>query len=235
VVLLKKALPIFIGLIIVLPFLLIPRRIIINKFSCSNQFGPCSEAVLNLLNDANTGNLNLLKAKQNVENVLESEVLIKSFATQYKFPDVLEVFVFERKSAYALMSGNESILLIDKEGYVISITDETGLPNLKDETLTLDVGEKVDDQRLFALEVYLVTYSNYQIEEANLYSDRLVIELDTNLTVIFPLEGSRDVLLGSLRLILAELNNENINTDAAERGRIRTIDLRFENPVLKYK
>ena len=55
----------------------------------------------------------------------------------------------------------------------------------------------------------------------------MIVKIAGGVKVIFPLEGDIDVLLGSLRLILSQLNND-------EREiRIGSIDLRFENPVLR--
>ncbi len=87
-----------------------------------------------------------------------------------------------------------------------------------------NVGEKVTEETLFALELLYDMFSFYQVQTGKIDKSSLVIELSRGPKVIFPLEGSHQVLLGSLRLVLSKLNSD---------SQVSTIDLRFKNPVIK--
>jgi len=59
--------------------------------------------------------------------------------------------------------------------------------------------------------------------------NRLEASLDNGINVIFPTAGEVDVLIGSLRAILSQLNTGSEDT----RIKASTIDLRFDNPVVR--
>ena len=60
----------------------------------------------------------------------------------------------------------------------------------------------------------------YQVNKGEMINSGLVVELPTRVRVILPLEGSVEILLGSLRLIYSQVTD-------------KEIDLRFKNPILR--
>jgi len=62
--------------------------------------------------------------------------------------------------------------------------------------------------------------------------EKLVIEVDGGPTVIFPVEGDRDLLLGSFVLITNELKKSGSETSFPDVSK-KVVDLRFKNPVIK--
>ena len=91
----------------------------------------------------------------------------------------------------------------------------------------LQVGSSVSAQELFALELIQGIWQMYQVGLGELKDDGLVVELPGRITVIFPKEGDKDILLGEVRLVYGKV--ENIDT----LGKYSQIDLRFKNPVLR--
>ena len=51
--------------------------------------------------------------------------------------------------------------------------------------------------------------------------------------VIFPLKGDREVLMGTLLVILNQLNSEGRGTKIEDINNFKVIDLRYNNPVIK--
>ena len=65
----------------------------------------------------------------------------------------------------------------------------------------------------------------YQVATGKMDAD-LTVELASGVTVIFPVEGDSDALLGALRLIYTKIQKESL-------GKYKEIDLRFDSPVLR--
>jgi hypothetical protein len=116
---------------------------------------------------------------------------------------------------------------------VIGIIKETSLPliYLENGLVNSKIGEKVSDQLIFAGELLAEIYKLYNVRIGILKSESLEIEL-ARAKVIFPLQGDRQVLLGSLSLILSQLNAEPQNFRMSEEGKF-IVDLRFKNPIIK--
>lgn len=66
-------------------------------------------------------------------------------------------------------------------------------------------------------------------------NNSLLVELNDYPKIIFPLEGDREVLVGTAIFILSKINKIGISDGkiADIQSRISTIDLRYKNPVIK--
>ena len=207
----------------------IPGLITVKKISCESQFGPCRKEVEEALDKYRSTSLR--KAKKQITILLSTEVFIESFDVRFALPSNLKVFIIEKKPIYALMDlEKQAIALTDKEGYIVAIVDKTNLPILSGRNLIGGVGETLQGETLFGLEVLSDMFQFYQVKAGALEKSGLAVELDGGPKVIFPLEGDRAVLNSSLRLIIAKLEQE-------EEGKSKkaTIDLRFKNPVVTYQ
>ena len=206
----------------------IPGIIPVSEISCESQFGPCRkevEAALDIFQGES-----LRKAKKQITTQLETEVYIESFVVRFMLPNGLKVFVIEKKPVYALKDlDKQAIALTDKEGYIVAIVDETNLPVLLGRGLFGAVGEKVETEILFGLEVLSDMFQYYQVKETVFERSGFSVELGDGPKVVFPLEGDKAVLISSLRLIISKIEEE-------EEGKSKkaTIDLRFKNPVVTY-
>jgi len=224
--------PLLFASIVIAPFYFTPRLIKVRTMQCSNQYGSCSEDLTDKLEGAIGMGGSLYDKRSSVSQVLENELLVSDYSLQFKLPSTLQIKLVERKATFAIGSINGPKGLVDVQGYVIAITDDTKLPLLQIDDLPPDVGEKVSQRSLFALNILINTYSNYGVVLARLDTDSLLIELSRGLEVIFPLEGDKGVLMGSLALILAEIDKKN-SSEEFDGTKISTIDLRFKNPIVK--
>jgi cell division septal protein FtsQ len=217
---------------LVAPFFLAPRLIVIREVTCQSQFGPCNQILLQKIKEVE--NKNLSEAKSALKEELSRNALVKNFQIQLKLPGKLRIDLVERKPKYALRSLQRPLVaLVDGEGYVLSMADLSSLPTVETSEPVANVGEKVTDENLFALELVDDIYSAYQVQTGKIENGSLTIEVKEGLEAIFPLEGDRQVLVGSLALILTRLNTEEgeYRIDGVEKA--RQIDLRYKNPVVR--
>ena len=225
---LKAILPIGLILLLVASFFLLPFFIKIKNISCQSQYGPCS----NDLNQKLDGykNKSLREAKKGITRELKNDNTISQFSFQLKFPATLKIDLIEDKALFALVKANDpNFYLVNKDGTVIKIVAETNLPRVILESTPPNVGEKVSSENLFALKIVYDLWTLYQIKEGAITQNYLTIMHPTGIKVIFPLEGDKDLLIGSLQLILSRLNGATKDS----KINVSTIDLRFKNPVLK--
>lgn len=204
------------------------RQIKISSIICSNQFGSCN-TTLNSELSALLGK-DIFQAKNDLEKILQNKVYIKNYSIYYKFPDKLEVNIIVRKPKYSIFN-NENYLLIDDEGTVLSLSDSTVLPTIINAERFLNVGENISPKELFSLKIVYDVQSIYKIKRAVFKQNELEIELADSYKVIFPVEGDREVLVGSLVLILDSLKDSEFRSE--NMINVQIIDLRFKNPVLK--
>lgn len=210
----------------------LPNSIKIRTIACQSQFGPCNKNLQASIDSL--GELNLVDIREELKSLFSDNVLVKEYSFQFSFPDKLQINIVENKAIYALKKADQAnSLLIDRRGYVLGEQGTTNLPTVETLSDPPKIGEKVGDKTLFALEVIYDVYASYQIQKGEIVDEALVIEFPSGPKVIFPLEGDRQVLLGSLSLILSRLNSDAEKTRIEEVQNVRIIDLRFKNPVLK--
>ncbi len=207
----------------------LPRVIIIKKIDCESQYGPCSDAVISKL--ASWRGKNMGEAEKQIKNYLAKNPLVSSFSVQYNLTDRLKVRIVVRKPQFAIKKdGADSIFLVDKDGYVIDTVNASGLPLLSIPGDIPTVGSVIDSEDLFALRILYGMFSLSGAKTAKVENETLSIGLPNGLTIIFPLSGDADVLLGEANLILSRLNK---SSDISKIGGVSTIDLRFKNPILQ--
>lgn len=202
-------------------FLVLPRIITIKKITCSNQYGRCDEVLVSNLETV-LGK-SLAEAKTTLKSILAKDLLIKDFSLQYKLPETLQIYILIKKPKFALWNQEEKkAVLVDEAGTVLTEVEATNLPKVIVSGKLLARGEKVNQKELFALELIAGLNYFYQVNEGVLFEQRLEVILPGGIRVIFPLTGDRQVLLASLKAVFS-----------GKIDKIREIDLRFKNPVLK--
>lgn len=210
----------------------IPERIIIRSIKCQSQYGPCNQNLTDSL--GGLVNQNIRNTKESLNQLLSESIIVKQHSFQFLFPNKIKVNIVENKPIYALKSNSDSFAaLITKEGSVISKQDRTNLPVVEIQGALPQVGEKVDDQTLFALDLVYGVNLIDEILISRLNKDKLEVDLAKGIKAVFPLSGDRDVLLGSLNLVLTRLNSQDENFRIEEDKNEIVIDLRFKNPVIK--
>lgn len=231
----KYSRKIFLILLVLTPMLIIylsPRAIKIDRIECANQYGICSEDLIDKFDMVLSINLHDTKAE--IRKILQSDSTITDFSVQYKLPNILRVNVIDKDPRYAISSVNaESVAIVDSRGEIIAFTQSTNLPQVMVESRLPNVGDSIDKNTLFALKlVYGVRLSN-KIADAKIENNNLFIKLEDDIKVIFPTSGDLDILLGSVNLLLSRLNVITKDTKIDEKEIFTEIDLRFKNPVVR--
>ena len=211
-------------IIVTLVIIFVPKVLKVGDIACESQFGPCSQILverLDMLEGKPIGD-----SRKQISEILTSEVLVKDFSVQILLPNRLQVNLLERKSKFALkVQSSDSLALADEEGYIVGIESQSNLPQLVVDSAPGNVGEKVSDENLFAMQIVGDLFSFYQVREGKVSEGNLQVELKGKIRVIFPLEGDRSVLISSLELVLKRYD------DAGDVP--REIDLRYKNPVIR--
>lgn len=209
-------------LIFVLPGFLIPIKI-----ECQSQYGKCTSEVVKGMVPLEGKKMHY--AKRHLKKELESNFLISEYTIQFKLPNILSVNLTVKKSVFALKNQNSGrFALVDNEGTVLAISDNTELPVVLLAEDLPDVGSKVNNKNLLALNLINGVNKMYQISTGTIETDTLLVDLPGGIRVIFPLVGAdEDILLGSLRLVYSNIQN------VGEGKSYSQIDLRYENPVLR--
>lgn len=209
----------------------IPGKIIeINQIICLTQYGECPDHLNLKLQKSNPKNLSSIKKE--INKILKDDFLVAEYSTQYKIPNTLKVNIIIRKAVFAINQKETSnYSLIDSNGWVVGIASESSLPKISTEGKLKNVGEKIDDREMLALNLIRGVFNMYQVSLGEVKNDTLTVALPGQLTVIFPLGGSSEnydvsYYLGLLRLILSKIESES-------PGKYYEIDLRFKNPVLR--
>lgn len=228
-----KKILIYASVIVILasPFYLIPRLVTIKKVTCASQFGPCNSQISSQLDLLSKGKL--VDVRNEIQKTLDNNVLVKEYFVQFRFPNEIKVNLLEAKPKYALRDKNNNILLIDERGFAITQSSLSSLPTVETDGELPGVGEEVDKKLLFAAEIIYDMFSLYGIDKGAITGDSLELEGANGITLRFPLEGDRQVLVGSLVLIISRLNTPDEITRIEEITDVKEIDLRYKNPVLR--
>lgn len=220
-----KNLIVFVGIIIfVAVFLLIPFVLKV-KLECRTQYDVCPPEITNKINSNN--NKSLASAKGGIKKSLKNDPLISEFSTQFKLPNILIVNVLIKKPSFVLKNDANQAVAVGQDGRVLGPVNNAILPTVMVFGNLKKVGEEVEVDHLFALNLIQGVNEMYQVSVGKVEDNSLVVEVPSGIKVIFPMDGDVQVLLGSLRLVYGKIES------GEERGKYREIDLRFKNPVLR--
>lgn len=213
------------------PFLVLPRLIKVKKVECHSQYGLCSNELLikvnSVLGDSIDG------AKKKAAEVFKNTQLIENYSFRFKLPSTLRIDLILKKPKYALYSKEtKEIVVVDGKGVVLEKATDTNLPHVTISDNLPNVGEVVDSKKIFALEIIHSIYYLYQVKSGEIINDSLEVIIPGSAKIIFPLGGERDILLGSIKLILSRLNQDE---NSLKIGKVKEIDLRYKNPVIRYE
>ncbi len=211
----------------------LPEMITVNKINCRNQVFECSSRVVSKL-QACTGR-SLKACKNFINKIFKADKLVKNYTIEYKIPGTLSLNIIERKPSYSVTDkGNKNKIVVDNEGYILFRSEETIYPAIEIDNNQEITGEKISQNILFCLQILSDVENVFQVKTGKFTENSLVIELPGNLRVIFPVEGDREALVGSLILISNEIKNGSNPKIKNLSQKINSIDLRYKNPVLVY-
>ncbi len=209
-----------------------PRLLIIDEILCSSQFGPCKQNILENLSSIEQNSL--LNTSKNIDDYFSNNILVSDYSVQFELPRKLIVNIIERKPVFGVKAElNSQVALVDIDGRVISIEDVSSLPVLITNDNLPKIGDNVSQRTLFALKIVSGMHSTHHVSRGLIENDGLIFDLKDGFSVIYPLEGDVDVLLGSLALILNQLNIDGQGTKIGTADGVKLLDLRFKNPVIR--
>jgi hypothetical protein len=120
--------------------------------------------------------------------------------------------------------------LVDYSGLILSIVENTNLPKLAINDGEQKVGERVTQKQLFALNILESIYPAYTPTSAIIENNHLLVELEDGVKILFPLEGDRNTLVGSMFFIMSKLKGGEV-----AGSKVAIIDLQYKSPVLTLK
>lgn len=210
----------------------IPRKIVITTINCKSQFSQCSGSIQNDL--AGFSGKSLITTKRRLKTYLADNVRIDSYTYHFVPLDTYDVTLVEKTASFSIRNTDyNSIALISSEGEVITIVEESALPTLTINGRVWDIGETIDADIWSAISLAEKLNSLYPDATYAIVDDALAVSTIESYVVYFPLTGDRDVLLGSLTLILSRLKQDEEEFRIEGDRRVQEIDLRFKNPVLR--
>ncbi|KKP40699.1 hypothetical protein A2130_03930 [Candidatus Woesebacteria bacterium GWC2_33_12] len=204
--------------------LIIQKSIKIQKIECKTQYGDCEG-----LGDRLQVIGNYKDVKNQIEQELNKNIQINNYLIQYKIPDILKIELNLKKPKYAIFD-SQKYYLLDKNGLILSDTNETNLPTLVVKNYQNKIGSNISDKELFSLKIIEKTAWLYSVKVGFLENNELKITLKEGVLVHFPLEGDIDTLVGSLRLVFSRLND---GSQGIKMSDIDEIDLRFKSVILR--
>lgn len=212
--------------IIIAAVFVLPGFLVRVKIECRSQFGECPTDVRQALSEAD--NKSFYSAKKIIEKKAKSNFLVSNFTVQFKLPNILRINLLVKKPFYAVTNSGGVFDLVENEGIVVAQASNTALPYVTVSGDLPSIGQNVGEKYLLALKLIDGLNKMYQTSFGVVETDTLLVDLPPKIRVIFPLVGySREMLLGSLRLIYSNIQNgENGNSYSQ-------IDLRYRNPVLR--
>ncbi len=213
--------------LILLSAILLPRFFIKVRIDCRTQYGGCPEEIASQIIPLE--GKSMFYAGRELNKKLKSSFIVSAFSVQFKLPNVLRVDLIIKKPVFALRNISAgTLVLVDKEGIVLALSEETTLPEVSVKIDLPEPGERVTDTHLLALRLTEGIYKMYQTRTSTIEGDTLLVELPGPIRVIFPLVGAdREMLLGSLRLIYSGIQSGEGDVLYSQ------IDLRYKNPVLR--
>lgn len=212
-------------------FIIVPRKIIIKNIACRSQFTYCGGSIDEGLNRI-AGN-NYTETKKKIKEFLNTQGMVQEYRILYKPLNSVVVNIILRKGVSALKV-DADYYIIDKNGYVILKTGKTDLKYFNIKDVKYNIGDKIDSRLLFFSNLIMGIDKMFRIKRAYVNEGGyLEVESVNAPLVIFPKEGDRNVLLGSLRLIINQLNKDAQNLRMGEDVNSMTLDLRYKNPVIR--
>jgi cell division septal protein FtsQ len=194
------------------------KSIKVVKINCQSQYGECNSNLQSKI--AQIKKNPLFETRGDLIDLLKKDKSIIDFSVRFGLPYNFDVYVIEKKALVAFLLKNGHFALVDKDGLIVNEAEKTNLPKII--SIELD-----HDQLQFAANLISRLYIFYKINSAKITQEGIEVDNLSGKTVLFPLSGNDDELLGALSLIISRLPS------VKEASTIKVVDLRFKNPVLK--
>lgn len=200
------------------------RIIKINKVKCISQYGDCPSSLI----FPQSGDY--LSIKNVSRKILEQNLLVTDYLIQYQLPQTVKIEIIVNRPIFAVKTSQNNYFLVNKEYYVVGQSEKKEFPTVYYSEYPIGIGQRLDEDVVFALNVLKGINWLYSIDEINVKENELEFKYDNQILVRLPKTGDIDFILGSIRLIFSRLND---NKEGIRINNIKELDLRFKNPVLR--
>ncbi len=229
----KKTLFILTVIIVLASTVVLPHIIKIKNIVCLNQNGECSQFLTRKITGLTMKDYSSTRAA--IQKTLKENINVVDYSIRLKLPGTINVFVIEKDPVIEFVKGDKYVLA-DEQGTILGLEKLDNLPEIEIPTdITQKVGQKIPPDYQFAEDCMLDVNRIYNAKKAIIKNESLEVALENKLTVVFPLNGDREVLIGALKVVLSRLNmgKEAFRIGSAGELSPKIIDLRFKNPVIK--
>ncbi len=192
----------------------------IDKVECVSQLGPCDYSF-------QLGNYS--HVKKQIDMQLRQDVRLSSYIVQYKIPSTIKIEINLKKPIYSIKNSNGTYFLLDKNGLIIGISQESESTSLLSDS-NYSVGQITDEKTLFALRLLEKINIVTNVYDSKITNNYLTTHAKNDILILFPLDSDIDLLAGSLKLIFSRLNE---GSEGIRMEDVREIDFRFKNPIIR--
>lgn len=176
----------------------------------------------------------MIDARKQITRILTNTETIETFSVRISSPTSYRIDVIEKSATFAVENKEYgTFAIIDETGVVMELVEHSVLPSVVTEDTLPNIGERVSDETLFGVNLARRLRPQYEMATFYFKGRHLEVQEIDDFTVLFPVQGDVDVLLGSLTLILSRLKQSQEEFRIENNQTIRQIDLRFKNPVLR--
>lgn len=227
----KRILFLLIPLFIFTIVFVIPTKVAVTSARCESSTGTCSSKLDDLIK-GEVGK-SIKTAWEEVDKSLRESSRVEKYTIRFYLPGELVVYAIEKMPIIAVqIAGQPGYILINTNGDKIDTSDDTSLPKV------IITGQGVlDSEVFFSAEILKNLHSLHGVNQAEVSKDQFKVNLLPDVEFLYPTEGDVDVLLGSTELLLFQLNSllEKSKIEDSGQSRETVVDLRYENPVIRYK
>lgn len=198
----------FIGL-----FLFVQKKIKVSQVRCLG----CSSEINALVNEKK--GTSYFEAKRSLSSSFKENRRVNTYKIRYIMPSTLQVELTEKKEETALKFADDRYFVFDNNAVLLGEARETSLPTIQ----ILELPQ--NNLMVNGLKLFSQLKKYYGVTNAKMDKFGLSVSLREAKEVIFPLDGDIDVILGSLEVVLSQLNRVSQNHTIV-------VDLRYKNPVV---
>lgn len=224
---------VFIFLILIsLPFFVVlaNKHFLVTDLECHSQFGKCdNEFTSRILRGLPVKYSNL---DSYLTNVLQDESEVYKYTYQLKLPSRIRLDVVIRKPVFALKSDSvTSASLVDQDGKVVGISEDTTLASMYIEEQLPNVGQSVSEETMSRILIAQGIYKIVNVEKLMVKGSDIYIDSTNVPEIVLPTDKDHELLLGSVGLVLSRLKHiqEETKIDISEISRI---DFRYKDPII---
>lgn len=201
----------------------IKNIIVTTDFDINNN-----QKLTQILNNTKGQNILLLNEQNLVNQIKKTDIKINNVQITKQLLGKVVINIIKKQPLAAVTSGSR-YLLIDQNGLFYDETQPvSNLPiiNFAAGLQNIKVGSRIEGRDKEALEILASLVGKEQVTTVSVEQEKIQVELGSKTNVLFPIIDNITSKISALQTILARFRIEGKTT--------KTIDLRFEKPVITF-